>query len=196
MSRGKRAFIHGLYISLSDQAPITFLHCPPLSQTFLLKTKRLIAYNKPRPLAPPPHESDWCTHCWCILCLPTFNFCVCWYCLIIKLNVFSPRCWAIVWIHLTSSSHSIHPITHMLCVCVCVCLFLCPSNLYENNAFDLIWLLLLTNPYSSKTICQFSIMMTIAFSLVQRSGIGSHHTYCDKISCFQLINRVCFDLSS
>ena len=27
-------------------------------QTFLLKTKRLIAYNKPRPLAPPPHESD------------------------------------------------------------------------------------------------------------------------------------------
>ena len=29
-------------------------------QTFLLKTKRLIAYNKPRPVAnaPPPHESD------------------------------------------------------------------------------------------------------------------------------------------
>ena len=29
-------------------------------------------------------------------------------------------------------------------------------------------------------------MMTIAFSLVQRSGFGSHHNYCDKISCFQL----------
>ena len=29
-------------------------------QTFLLKTKRLIAYIKPRPVAnaPPPHESD------------------------------------------------------------------------------------------------------------------------------------------
>ena len=154
-------------------------------QTFLLKTKRLIAYNKPRPLALPPHESDWCTHCWCISLLPTFNFCVCWYCLIIKLNVFffpevlSNR----LNTFLLSSSHLIHPITHMLCVCV---LLLCSSNLYENNAFDLIWLLLLTNPYSSKTICQFSIMMTIAFSLVQRSGIGSHHIYCDKISCFYL----------
>ena len=31
---------------------------------------------------------------------------------------------------------------------------------------------------------------------VQRSGIGSHHIYCDKISCFQFINRVCFNLSS
>ena len=125
-----------------------------------------------------------------------FNFCVCWYCLIIKLNVFFPEVLSnrlnTFYTSSSHSIHSIHPITHMLCVCVC--LFLCPSNLCFTFYFSLlsmtmktmhlIWLLLLTNPYSSKTICQFSIMMTIAFSLVQRSGIGSHHIYCDKISCF------------
>ena len=93
-------------------------------QTFLLKTKRLIAYNKPRPLAPPPHESDWCTHCWCISLSANFQL----LCLLILPNYKTQRFFPEVLSNrlnsfYTSSSHSIHPITHMLCVvCVCVCL--------------------------------------------------------------------------
>ena len=132
------------------------------------------------------------------LCLPTFNFCVFWYCLIIKLNV--PQVLSNRLNIFTIVSTTIPPSTHMLCVCVvcvCFCVFMLHIfSLLSMKTMLLIWLQLSTNPYSSKTNCQFSILMTIAFSLVQRSGIGSHHIYCDKISCFQLKNRVCFDLSS
>ena len=54
----------------------------------------------------------------------------------------------------------------------------------------------LNKPLLKQNNVPIPIMMIIAFSRVQRSGFGSHHNYCDKISCFQLINRVYFDLSS
>ena len=54
----------------------------------------------------------------------------------------------------------------------------------------------LNKPLLKQNNVPISILMTIAFSLVQRSGFGSHHNYCDKISCFQLLNRVRFDTSS
>ena len=68
------------------------------------------------------------------LCLPTFQL----LCLLILPNYKTQRFFPEVLSNrlntfLLSSSHLIHPITHMLCVCV-----LCSSNLYENNAFDLI----------------------------------------------------------
>ena len=127
---------------------IKFLAFPV--QAFILKTKRLIAYNKPRPVpnAPPTHESDWCILLFLIyfsVCqLSLFNFCVFWYYLIIKLNVpqvLSNR------LNIFTIVITFDPSDHSYAVCVCVCVCFCVRviyashfsliAIYENNAFDL-----------------------------------------------------------
>ena len=127
-----------------------------------------------------------------------FKFCVCWYCLIIKLNVpqvLSNRLkFFTIVITFDPSDHS-----YAVCVCVCLFLYLCFTFYFSllsmtTMLFDLT--AALNKPLLKQNNVPISILMTIAFSLVQRSGFGSHHNYCDKISCFQLINRVRFDLSS
>ena len=127
-----------------------------------------------------------------------FKFCVCWYCLIIKLNV--PQVLSNRLKFLLSSSHLIPLTIHMLYVC-CVCLFLYLCFTFYFSLLSMTTMLFdltaaLNKPLLKQNNVPISILMTIAFSLVQRSGFGSHHNYCDKISCFQLINRVRFDLSS
>ena len=139
-------------------------------QTFLLKTKRLIAYNKPRPLANahPPHESDWFIHCCCISLSANFQL----LCFLVLPNYKTqrPRGAEQSSEYFTIVSTTIPPSTHMLCVCVvcvCFCVFMLHIfSLLSMKTMLLIWLQLSTNPYSSKTMCQFSILMTIAFSLV------------------------------
>ena len=77
------------------------------------------------------------------LCLPTFQL----LCLLILPNYKTQRfprgAEQSSEYFLLSSSHSIHPITHMLCVCVCFCVRVIYAShsiliaIYENNAFDL-----------------------------------------------------------
>ena len=67
--------------------------------------------------------------------------------------------------------------------CVCVCLFcvcvICDSHSVSHCYLgkQCFWFDCNSKQtlYSSKTICHFSILMTIVLSLVQRSEIGFHH---------------------
>ena len=72
------------------------------------------------------------------LCLPTFQL----LCLLIlpnyKTQRFFPRGAEQSSEYILYFVITFDPSDHSYAVCVCVCLFLCPSNLYENNAFDLI----------------------------------------------------------
>ena len=91
---------------------------------------------------------------------------------------------------------SLWPFICCMCVCVCLFLYLCFTFYFSllsmtTMLFDLT--AALNKPLLKQNNVPISILMTIAFSLVQRSGIGFHHNYCDKISCFQLISRVRFD---
>ena len=123
------------------------------------------------------------------LCLPTFQI----LCLLVLPNYKTqrpPGAEQSSEIFLLSSSHLIPLTIHMLYAC-CVCLFLYLCFTFYFSLLSMTTMLFdltaaLNKPLLKQNNVPISILMTIAFSLVQRSGFGSHHNYCDKISCFQL----------